>query len=321
MPHQIGCKHCKGVSQKQFEKKSAPRKRGHRPNHQPPYFKSKREDVTRQERGQNTNVHLQLWDDKQFELKRPNWNLWAYTDGSCIGKAENFIGAGVYCPQTKAECYVDSGGVGMTNTINRAELSVIAAALTNKYTQIATDSACSLSQIRKQLLFPEMQRAHIHSNLLEQIVSMIYASPEPICFYKVKAHSGIAGNECADAIAKHSAIHDGGHYVHFQPPAPDGNAYTHLYWLATKDTDEDFSGRGAITPRLRALSDIKAKLKTEMCKSHRLGSAKTGTGYYNYWKDFRPLVNSQAANAFWNNSNLGNHTHAHHCCVGNWFHT
>jgi len=63
------------------------------------------------------------------------------------------------------------------------------------YTQIAMDSACSLSQIRKQLLFPDMQWDHIHSNLLEQIVSMIYASPEPICFYKVKAHSGIAGNE------------------------------------------------------------------------------------------------------------------------------
>jgi hypothetical protein len=42
-----------------------------------------------------------------------------------------------------------------------------------------------------------------------------------------------------------------------------------------------------------------------MCKSHRLGSAKTGTGYYNYWKDRRPLVNKQEATiAFWNNSNL-----------------
>jgi len=149
-----------------------------------------------------------------------------------------------------------------------------------------------------------MQRDHIHSNLLERIVSMIYASPEPICFYKVKADSGIAGNECADAIAKHSALHDGGHNVHFQPAAPDGIAYTHLYWLAAKDTDEDPSGRGAITPRLRALSDLKAKLKTEMCKSHRLGSAKTDTGYYNYWKDLGSLVNEQAANTIWNNSNL-----------------
>jgi len=41
-----------------------------------------------------------------------------------------------------------------------------------------------------------------------------------------------------------------------------------------------------------------------MCKSHKLGSAKTDTGYYNYWKDLRPLVNKQATNAFWNNSNL-----------------
>jgi hypothetical protein len=58
------------------------------------------------------------------------------------------------------------------------------------------------------------------------------------------------------------------------------------------------------TPRLRALSDLEAKLKTEMCKSHRLGSAKTDTGYYNYWKDLRPLFNKQATNALWNNSNL-----------------
>ena len=115
--------------------------------------------------------------DKQFELKCPNWKFWAYTDGSCIGKAENFINAGAYCPQTKAECYVNSGGVGMASTINRAELTEIVSALTNKYTKIATDSACSLSQIRKQLLFPEMQRDHIHSNLLEQTVSIIYASP------------------------------------------------------------------------------------------------------------------------------------------------
>ena len=134
----------------------------------------------------------------------------------------------------------------------------------------------------------------------------MYASPKPICFYNVKAHNGIAGYECADATAKHSALHDGGHDMHFQPPALYGNAYIyiHLYWLGAKDTDDNPSGRGATTRRLRALSDLKAKLKTEMCKLYRLGSAKTDTGYYNYWKDLRPLVNRQATNAFWNNSNL-----------------
>jgi hypothetical protein len=62
--------------------------------------------------------------------------------------------------------------------------------------------------------------------------------------------------------------------VHFQPPAPDGNTYTHLYWLAAnKDTDEEPSGRrGASALRLCALSDIKAKLMIEMCKSYRLRS-------------------------------------------------
>jgi hypothetical protein len=41
-----------------------------------------------------------------------------------------------------------------------------------------------------------------------------------------------------------------------------------------------------------------------MSKSHRLGSANTNTGYYNYWKNLRPLVNKQATNALWNNNNL-----------------
>ena len=122
MPHTIGCKHCKGVSQKQFGKKistSQERTQTTSPTmFAPSTFISKREDVTGQERGQNANVRIQPWDDKQFELKCHNLKLWAYTDGSCIGKVKNFIGTGVYCPQTKAECYVNSGGVGMTNTIN-----------------------------------------------------------------------------------------------------------------------------------------------------------------------------------------------------------
>jgi len=41
-----------------------------------------------------------------------------------------------------------------------------------------------------------------------------------------------------------------------------------------------------------------------MCKSHRLGSAKTDTGYYNYWKYLTLLVNKQATTACWNNSNI-----------------
>ncbi len=55
-----------------------------------------------------------------------------------------------------------TGGVGLINTINRAELTVIAAALKHKCTHIATDSACSLSEIRKQLLYQETQKKNMH---------------------------------------------------------------------------------------------------------------------------------------------------------------
>ena len=71
--------------------------------------------------------------------------------------------------------------------------------------------------------------------------------------------------------------------MHFQPPALDGNANTHLNWLPAKDTDEDPSRRGAIAPRLRALSDLKAKLNNRNVQiTQTLGSAKADAGYYNY---------------------------------------
>ncbi len=62
----------------------------------------------------------------------------------------------------KTAVYVDSGRVGTSNTINRAELTGIASALRAKCTYIAMDSACSLSQKRKQLLFPKLYRKHTH---------------------------------------------------------------------------------------------------------------------------------------------------------------
>jgi len=46
--------------------------------------------------------------------------------------------------------------MGMTNTVNRAELAAITAAILHGHSQIATDSLSSLHQIRKHLLYPEL---------------------------------------------------------------------------------------------------------------------------------------------------------------------
>ncbi len=173
--------------------------------------------------------------NNKLRMKVPDWRLWAYTDGSCLTyKSQQRVGAGVFIPATETTIYVNSGGVGISNAINRAELTGIASALRAKCTHIATDSACSLSQVRKQLLFPELHcdRKHTHCNLLKQIVSMINEADTPINFYKVKAYIGVIGNESANAIAKHAALHNYGHDEAFPPPSPDSNPLAHIYWLA-----------------------------------------------------------------------------------------
>ncbi len=70
-----------------------------------------------------------------LRLKVPDWRLWAYTDGSCLTfKSQQRVGAGVFIPLTKTAIYANSGGVGISNTINRAELTGIASALRAKCT-------------------------------------------------------------------------------------------------------------------------------------------------------------------------------------------
>jgi len=176
-----------------------------------------------------------------------------------------------------------------------AEPQIQAAALSSNCTDIATDSACSLSQIRKQLLYPEVQHKHIHSKLLEHIAVLIEKLVTPIHFFKVKAYTGIISNEYADAIAKHAAVYDNGHDVAIPPPTPDGNPFSHMYWIAFNDTATIHTSSNI---RLTPLQNIKDKLKHHMSEQHRLGDAKLETGYYQYWKGLLYFVNATTSISF-----------------------
>jgi len=70
---------------------------------------------------------------------------WAYTDGSCqIHQGQQVTGAGTYHPATSTPSFVEPNSMGITNTINRAELAAITATILHGHSHIATDSLSSL---------------------------------------------------------------------------------------------------------------------------------------------------------------------------------
>jgi hypothetical protein len=76
-------------------------------------------------------------------------------------------------------------GMGITNTISRAELAAISAAVIHGYSHIATDSLESLHQIKKQLSHPNLHRHHIQGDVLQSIAKAIRQSPSPIYVFEV----------------------------------------------------------------------------------------------------------------------------------------
>ena len=126
--------------------------------------------------------------------------------------------------------------MGITNTILRAKLAAIAAAVIHGYSHIATDSPTSLNQIKKQLSHSNLHRHHIQGDVLQSIAKAIRQSPSPIHFFKVKSHAGIIGNEHADALAKKSATtYSNIAGTSIRTAGPEGNPFYNIHWLAKKD--------------------------------------------------------------------------------------
>ncbi len=51
------------------------------------------------------------------------------------------------------------------------------------------------------MLHPELHRRHVQGFILKILMQIICNSPNPVHLLTVKSHAGIAGNECADAVA------------------------------------------------------------------------------------------------------------------------
>jgi ribonuclease HI len=235
-----------------------------------------------------------------------DWRSMAYTDGSRIATREEAseldpessadegpkyrTGAGLFTPADSGECMVDPGGTGASNTINRAELAGICAALQRGQLTIATDSACSMAQIRRALLRPGSLGLHKHAELLGEVTQLLSAATGPVLFLKVKSHNGIIGNEMADEIAKRCALRRGDPNEICTLRTADGPSYCKSYWLHQPPTQPGDSAH--------PIDGLKGPLQDHMHKHHRLGHSNQDSVYFQSWQKVVPLADGYISNAY-----------------------
>ncbi|KAJ9533313.1 hypothetical protein QJQ45_026358 [Haematococcus lacustris] len=218
---------------------------------------------------QRSHQQLLQHSTTQSRMAITEWATLAYSDGSCIKTSEAAparVGAGVYIPETNVLITVALDDPE-SNTINKAELTAIHAALQAGATRIATDSLCSIYQIRRALANPMSLITHRHNDILTAIATLVIDSPVTLHFYKVRVHSGNIGNEGADALAKHAALH------------PE-LANTPAYRPTTRKETNTWLSNEADGESPAPLPDCRQSVRAHMHRKHGLGLANQDSIYY-----------------------------------------
>eukprot|EP00983_Pelagomonas_calceolata_P086414 1156752-Pelagomonas_calceolata.AAC.2 len=119
-------------------------------------------------------------------------------------------------------------------------------------------------------------RTHLHAEFIQVISNILEHSPHPIHFYEVKAHTGIIGNEGADACARAASLTDTADIA--LPDARD--PFHNFYWLPLKSSHgRNSDPHHSHTTPTYYLTNPTDKLKARMHNRHKLDSADT-SGYY-----------------------------------------
>jgi ribonuclease HI len=210
-------------------------------------------------------------------------------------------------------------------TINRAEGAAIWYALKHGLgTSIATDSATLLYQIKNMLMKPHSMRHSHNKALLQDIVEMIRTSPNRIRLYKVKAHSGIPGNEYADEAARQAATN----FTSRQSAAADADAevgHTQttqntptctvtcdpptqlIFWpWATQQLrhgPDDYNAEGNAQTQQppqphTPVQDLGSKLKQAVHAASKIGYSNVNSVYFQAWQNIINTADGPMSNAF-----------------------
>ena len=231
------------------------------------------------------------------ELKH-DWKGMAYTDGSLkkVEGGQTLVGAAVYLPDSTTGLRgrfikIDPSPGGIHNTINRAELVALHELLSlaergEKWDKVATDSLTSMRLIWKAVTNPADLEDHLHRDLLCDIARMISERDTPMDIYKIKSHIGMVGNEMADIGANQATL------------STDTQNHTGAerhrigHWVSTKARE------GEEAQERTAVSDLKAGLRRQAHKVHKLGDARLDGIYASSWRDTIPIADTNVSSLF-----------------------
>jgi ribonuclease HI len=258
---------------------------------------------------------------------RYKWTDYAYTDGSykpagckapragdgdddaCIAPG---IGAGVYFPPQAENdengqevSIIPLGESQPQNTINRAELVGILAALKHGAERIATDSLTSMYQIKKMLRRPQDLHNHQHSQLLKEIVAHIVNREPKTTLHKVKGHSYLLGNEKADEIAKAAATGETPYEECevYDTPSNDRSAQYWPYEIKWTDVWAPQNGghQRQLIDRVKQvcpLTDLQDSVRKHCHQKSRFGMANRTTTYFEAFKSIEDTLDLTASNEY-----------------------
>ena len=224
-----------------------------------------------------------------------------YTDGSQITLKDGSTatGAGIHNATTQSNRRVDPGGVGSTHTNNRAELSAILVALESvpqtEEVTIYTDSLCSLQNIQKQLNSPNRLRESNHRALLHKVVEVLgerALAGTHTHLFKVRAHTGIPGNEVADRLAKEAALNKATTDTHVTLGEV---ARAGMFWPKTTHPTTQ-------TPHTPA--NLTQAIKACLPSHTQRGPTRKAGVYTTLWDDQLPTLQGGPSSHFWQDSTL-----------------
>jgi ribonuclease HI len=202
--------------------------------------------------------------------------------------------------------YINPSGEGPTNTITRAESAAIHEAL--QYgTSIATDSTACMYQLRNMMMKPMRMRHHKNRHMLTSILQRVQSSGQVVRIFKVKAHTGVLGNEYADEAAKKATELLADDKTSHQPVTCTANAvppYTDQFWPVKASTSQLDDGDACDKPGPVWVDDLGGALKRHLHPIHKLGQSNTDSMYYQLWQQTVPAADCRTSNVYLHDARL-----------------